>query len=206
MNKTAAEKNAYGIEHGYLEGNGDGECQLTSKATERQDAVDNTVFELLNSLVPFGSAVFPDEREYLSGEAEPDVAWNIEDIAEVREAVQAILYKRLGYKERGVVSEDEFGMHFYPYIALEDAGDGGSTRAVAFVDLEFADPMHPRHAPELARNVLRALVGEARSGPSLVPEGAAFMEDDDDTGLADTGGYTKRITVRIGDAEVSEVP
>jgi hypothetical protein len=199
---TPHDMNEYGVRHGLIERKDDGEYELTCRATETQDAVDNAIFHLVNTLVPFGTLAFPEEAEWQSGEMEPVIQWDMEWIAEIRESVQTIIYDRLKLKEQGVTT-DVFEMHFYPYTEVRDDDYQGSTRAVASVELEFADVMHDRHAPELARNILRALVGECRSN-YLATEGAEFFEDDE--GPQDTGGHTKRITVRVGESEVSEVP
>ena len=65
------------------------EKELTKEQLERQDFVDNTIFALINDLA-MGK----------------EIAWDIEDIAEVRETVRLILFNRYGMSE----------MEFYPYI------------------------------------------------------------------------------------------
>ena len=65
--------------------------KLTSQQIERQDFVDNAIFNLINELVP----------------SDKEMKWNIEAIGEVRDAIQSQLVTR------GVCTEQEF----YPYIA-----------------------------------------------------------------------------------------
>ena len=63
---------------------------LTAQQIERQDFVDNAIYNLINELIPF----------------DKEMEWNIEAIAEIRDAFQAQLV------ERGICTAQEF----YPYI------------------------------------------------------------------------------------------
>lgn len=64
--------------------------ELTAQQIERQDFVDNAIFDLINKLIPSGK----------------ETEWDIEIIGEIRDAIQTKLV------ERGICSEQEF----YPYI------------------------------------------------------------------------------------------
>ena len=64
--------------------------ELTRQQIERQDFVDNAVYELINELIP----------------SENEMDWNIEVISEVRDTIQSLLV------DRGFCTEQEF----YPYI------------------------------------------------------------------------------------------
>ena len=64
--------------------------QLTAQQIERQDFVDNTIQELINELIP----------------SDKKMEWNIDIIAEIRDAVQAQLVGN------GYCTAQEF----YPYI------------------------------------------------------------------------------------------
>lgn len=66
---------------------------LTKKELERQDFVDNEVFELIQKLLP----------------ANRKLEWNIEIIGAVRDAIQTEVVN-----ERKLVSE----MNFYPYLKI----------------------------------------------------------------------------------------
>ena len=68
--------------------------ELTDKEIERQDYVDNRVYELLNDLLPAGKKL----------------NWDIEIIGAVRDAVQAQI------TDRKLMSEAAF----YPYIENND--------------------------------------------------------------------------------------
>ena len=63
---------------------------LTEQQIERQDFVDNAIFDLINELIPSGK----------------EMEWDIETIGEIRDAIQSQLV------ERGFCTEQEF----YPYI------------------------------------------------------------------------------------------
>lgn len=63
---------------------------LTKKEIERQDFVDNKIFELINALVPCGKTV----------------DWDIGFIADIRERI------RIEFEERKIADEIEF----YPYL------------------------------------------------------------------------------------------
>ena len=63
---------------------------MTKEQIERQDFVDNAVYDFINELIP----------------SDKEMEWDIEAIGEVRDAVQAILVGR------GFCTEQEF----YPYI------------------------------------------------------------------------------------------
>lgn len=65
--------------------------QLTKKQIERQDFVDNQIFELINTIL-------------LTSE---HIDWNIELIGNVRETIRRELVEKLN-----IISEDEF----YPFI------------------------------------------------------------------------------------------
>lgn len=60
--------------------------ELTRQQLERQDFVDNLIYELINELIP----------------SEKEMGWNIEVIGEVRDAIQSQLV------EKGVCTEQEF--------------------------------------------------------------------------------------------------
>lgn len=64
--------------------------ELTSQQIERQDFVDNAIFELINELNP----------------SEKELEWDIEIIGEIRDAIQSQLV------EKGFCTEQDF----YPYI------------------------------------------------------------------------------------------
>lgn len=64
--------------------------ELTEQQIERQDYVDNAIFDLINELIP----------------SDKEMEWNIEVIGEVRDAIQSQLV------DRGFCTEQEF----YPYI------------------------------------------------------------------------------------------
>jgi len=69
------------------------EIMLTKQQLERQDFVDNKVFELINSLLP----------------SSKHIDWDIELIGNVREALRKEISQKLK-----VMNE----MQFYPYIKL----------------------------------------------------------------------------------------
>ena len=64
--------------------------ELTARQIERQDFVDNAIFELINELIP----------------SDKEMDWDIEAIGEIRDSIQSQLVSR------GFCSEQEF----YPYI------------------------------------------------------------------------------------------
>ena len=64
--------------------------ELTKQQIERQDFVDNAIFNLINELIP----------------SDKEMEWNNEFIGVVRDAIQTRLV------EKGICSEQEF----YPYI------------------------------------------------------------------------------------------
>lgn len=64
--------------------------ELTSQQIERQDFVDNAIYELINLVVPTNQ----------------EIPWDIEVIGDVRDVIQQKLV------ERGISTEQEF----YPYI------------------------------------------------------------------------------------------
>ena len=64
--------------------------ELTGQQIERQDFVDNAIFNLINELIP----------------SDKEMEWDIEFIGVVRDAIQTRLV------EKGICSEQEF----YPYI------------------------------------------------------------------------------------------
>lgn len=64
--------------------------ELTVQQIERQDFVDNAIFELTNELIP----------------SEKKMEWDIQIIGEIRDAIQSQLV------EKGFCTEQEF----YPYI------------------------------------------------------------------------------------------
>jgi len=70
----------------------DGEI-FTQAETERQDIVDNLIYQLLTDLAPWGA----------------EIDWDMEYIAEVRDVIQEILVDELG-----LMTE----MQFYPYRKL----------------------------------------------------------------------------------------
>lgn len=77
------------------------EKELTKEQLERQDFVDNTIFAIIKELA-----------------MEKELAWDIEDIAEVRETIGFILVHRYGISE----------MEFYPYIVGSSSlQDGNGT-------------------------------------------------------------------------------
>lgn len=63
--------------------------ELTKEQIERQDFVDNVIFNMINELIP----------------SDKEMEWNIESIGEIRDAIQSQLV------ERGFCTEQEF----YPY-------------------------------------------------------------------------------------------
>lgn len=65
--------------------------EMPKTQIERQDLIDNAIFELLQMLNP----------------TEKDIDWNIEMIGEVRDAVQSVMVDKLE-----LCSE----MNFYPFI------------------------------------------------------------------------------------------
>lgn len=64
--------------------------ELSDRQIERQDFVDNTIYELVNELIP----------------SDKEMEWDIETIGEVRDSIKKILV------ERQICTEPEF----YPYI------------------------------------------------------------------------------------------
>jgi hypothetical protein len=64
--------------------------ELSQKQIERQDFVDNAIFELINELIP----------------SDNEMEWNIEAIGEIRDSIQSQLV------ERGFCTEQDF----YPFI------------------------------------------------------------------------------------------
>jgi hypothetical protein len=70
----------------------DGEI-FTQAETERQDIVDNLIYQLLTDLAPWGI----------------EIDWDMEYIGEVRDVIQEILVDKLG-----LMTE----MQFYPYREL----------------------------------------------------------------------------------------
>ena len=64
--------------------------ELTEQQIERQDFVDNAIFNLIDELVP----------------SDKEMEWDIEAIGEIRDAIQSQLVNR------GLCTEQEF----YPYI------------------------------------------------------------------------------------------
>lgn len=64
--------------------------ELTAQQIERQDFVDNAIFDLINELIP----------------SDKEMEWNIEAIGAIRNTIQSQLV------ERGFCTEQEF----YPYI------------------------------------------------------------------------------------------
>ena len=67
---------------------------FTQAETERQDIVDNSIYQLLTDLAPWGA----------------EIDWDMEYIAEVRDVIQEILVDELG-----LMTEQKF----YPYRELE---------------------------------------------------------------------------------------
>lgn len=67
---------------------------LTNKQIERQDLVDNEIFQLLNNLNPTSEKL----------------DWNIEFISEIREVVMDVLLEHTTMTE----------MDFYPYEIIND--------------------------------------------------------------------------------------
>jgi hypothetical protein len=91
--------------------------ELTNAQIERQDFVDNQIYNLVNELVP---------EEYRSklpvevtdtGFGGKGVAWDIEWITALRERIQSIIFDSLNVPES---ERDAFEMAFYPYLILED--------------------------------------------------------------------------------------
>jgi len=66
---------------------------FTGAETDRQDIVDNLIYQLLTDLAPWGT----------------EIDWDTEYIAEVRDVIQEILVDELG-----LMTE----MQFYPYREL----------------------------------------------------------------------------------------
>lgn len=64
--------------------------ELSDRQIERQDFVDNTIYGLVNELIP----------------SDKEMEWDIETIGEVRDSIKKILV------ERQICTEQEF----YPYI------------------------------------------------------------------------------------------
>ena len=64
--------------------------ELTGQQIERQDFVDNAIFNLINELIPSGK----------------EMEWDIDSIGEIRDSIQSQLV------EKGFCTEKEF----YPYI------------------------------------------------------------------------------------------
>jgi hypothetical protein len=64
--------------------------KLTKLQIERQDFVDNAIFNLINELIP----------------SDKEMEWDIEAIGEIRDAIQAKLV------DKNICTEQEF----YPYI------------------------------------------------------------------------------------------
>ena len=67
--------------------------RLTKKQIERQDFVDNQIFELMQKLLPVSKTL----------------KWDIEAISEIRDAIQAQVIGK-----KGVISEKQF----YPYLKI----------------------------------------------------------------------------------------
>jgi hypothetical protein len=68
---------------------------FAERETERQDCVDNLIFELINAVVP----------------EDVEVDWDIEDIGEIRDVLEGIIVDKLNL----MTSYD-----FYPYDTFED--------------------------------------------------------------------------------------
>ena len=64
--------------------------ELTTQQIERQDIVDNAIFNLINELIP----------------SDNEMEWNIEAIGEIRDAIQSRIVTK------GFCTKQEF----YPYI------------------------------------------------------------------------------------------
>ena len=67
--------------------------RLTEKQIERQDFVDNQIFELMQKLLPVSKTL----------------KWDIEAISEIRDAIQAQVIGK-----KGVINEAQF----YPYLKI----------------------------------------------------------------------------------------
>ena len=67
--------------------------RLTKKQTERQDFVDNQIFELMQKLLPVSKTV----------------EWDIEAISAIRDAIQTQVVDK-----KGVINEAQF----YPYLKI----------------------------------------------------------------------------------------
>ena len=72
--------------------------ELTDKQIERQDYVDNQIFQLLNDLNPLGK----------------ELKWDIEIIGDVREQIRVWLVDTLDITDE---------MKFYPYIGRDAISD-----------------------------------------------------------------------------------
>lgn len=70
----------------------------TGREEERQDCVDNLIFELMEAVVP----------------EETEIEWDIEDIAEIRDVLESIIVDKLSL----MTSYD-----FYPYRQLDDESE-----------------------------------------------------------------------------------
>ncbi len=89
--------------------------ELTKEQLERQDFVDNYIFNMVNDLVPDKYRI----DGYIADDPEPvlgnqPLEWDIEWISEIREAVQEIIADKLLSAIRS--DSDKFEMEFYPYI------------------------------------------------------------------------------------------
>lgn len=87
--------------------------ELTGKQIERQDCVDNAIYECVNNLVT------DDMRKILFGlkrklkPEERNLEWDMNWIGEVREAISGAL---ISYYNVDVDMQDRVIMDFYPYI------------------------------------------------------------------------------------------
>ena len=70
--------------------------EWTQAEEERQDIVDSCIFDLISELVPLYKTSYE---------------WDIEDIAEIREAIKEVVVDK-----RGLMTEQEF----YPYRVLRN--------------------------------------------------------------------------------------
>lgn len=95
-----SKNNEYGLSIGVLEQDGEG-LSVSSAGMARNDEVNNTIHALLNQLVP------DDYRR------EEDVEWDMEGIANVRDAIVDVLCDSLGLEGR---DRDRFEMQFAPYV------------------------------------------------------------------------------------------
>lgn len=66
--------------------------ELTKQQIERQDFVDNVIYDLINRLIP----------------SEKEMEWDIESIGEIRDVIQSQLVAK------GICTEQEF----YPYVKV----------------------------------------------------------------------------------------